>query len=131
MSEVTQIPAAVHDLVTNLFGVCKRAALELDEKDAELEKLKQASTSPGGVGPTFTLDEAQVWAGQLKQASLVDERVDLDKLARHIVDNPSWLVEQLIQHQLPPEPQGVPEKQASTISDGPKLVDHDGWLKCL
>ena len=122
----------IHDFVGELFGLCKVAADEIDSKDTLIAELKKSASGAPTPAKTqmFTLEEARQWTASMKQASVLPEEADLEKVARYIVDNPQWLVDQLLQTQLPPDPQGF-AKEASTISDQAPLMDHDGWLSCL
>lgn len=126
------IPQHLHEVVEGVFDLCKQAAAELDERDRIIASLKKEAGHPPPAAPAISKEQALVYAHQLKQASLLPrEDINLEKLAEYISRNPQWLVEQLLQTNLPPEPQGEPEKQAFTISGEERLIDHDGWMECI
>ena len=141
MPQALPIPALAHSVMTDLIGLCRSTATYAKQEKGRADRLeKLAADLSNAAVPTvtqrkFNQHTLNRWVALSKQAGVIDESVDNVKDAAMIQNDPEQFIDNLLQMQLPPDPQGdLITKSAAAdpkLSGGKVLVDHDGWADCL
>ncbi len=121
-----QIHPLALETIDQLLALYKEAATTADRVPGLEQQLAEAKRK----APTAHQKIAE-WVDKLQSTSLLPPGADLEKIARSLAEDNSWLVDQLLDYHLPPPDSGDVVKEANdSHSDQGKFVDHDGWLTC-
>lgn len=140
MPQALPIPALAHDVMTDLIGLCRKTATYAKQEKGRADRLEKLAADlsraavPAVTHRKFDQRTLDRWVTLSKQAGVIDASLDNVKAAAMIQNDPAQFIDNLLQMQLPPDPQGdMITKSAAEqkISGGKVLVDHDGWADCL